>query len=100
MSQATMAKYFGSAVISTPLGKYSRTIRLRFSLLPRSHGECGCAKYTGSPVAVIADRGDLAGEHVAAQLAGGGDGRQVALVGSGAVVAGGLVVVDQLAAVG
>ena len=26
---------------------------LRFSLLPRSHGECGWAKYTGSPVAVI-----------------------------------------------
>ena len=36
-----------------PFGKYSRTMRLRFSLLPRSHGECGWAKYTGSPVAVI-----------------------------------------------
>src|SRR5919112_6794006 len=53
ISQATIAKYLGSEVISTPLGKYSRTMRLRFSLLPRSHGECGCAKYTGSPVAVI-----------------------------------------------
>jgi len=28
-------------------------MRLRFSLLPRSHGECGWAKYTGSPVAVM-----------------------------------------------
>src|SRR3954467_11737995 len=37
----------------TPFGKNSRTIRFRFSLLPRSHGECGWAKYTGSPVAVI-----------------------------------------------
>jgi hypothetical protein len=43
-------------VTSTPLGKYSRTIRLRFSFLPRSHGLCGCAKYTGSP-----GRGDRRG---------------------------------------
>jgi hypothetical protein len=28
------------------LGRYSRTMRLRFSLLPRSHGEGGWAKYT------------------------------------------------------
>ena len=28
-------------------------MRLRFSLLPRSHGEWGWAKNTGSPVAVI-----------------------------------------------
>ena len=48
ISQATIAKYLGSELISTPLGKYSRTIRLRFSLLPRSHGECGWAKYTTS----------------------------------------------------
>ena len=34
------------------MGRNSRTIRLRFSLLPRSHGECGWAKKTGSPVAV------------------------------------------------
>ena len=40
-------------MIVHPFGKYSRTMRLRFSLLPRSHGECGWAKYTGSPVAVI-----------------------------------------------
>src|ERR687889_639724 len=53
ISQATIAKYFASEVIATPLGKYSRTMRLRFSLLPRSHGECGWAKYTGSPVAVM-----------------------------------------------
>src|SRR6187200_2174035 len=53
ISQATIAKYLGSELISTPLGKYSRTMRLRFSLLPRSHGECGWAKYTGSPVAVM-----------------------------------------------
>ncbi|MEN3357974.1 MAG: hypothetical protein V7637_1956 [Mycobacteriales bacterium] len=39
--------------MGTPFGKNSRTIRLRFSLLPRSHGECGWAKYTGRPVAVI-----------------------------------------------
>jgi hypothetical protein len=53
ISQATIAKWLGLEVISTPLGKNSRTIRLRFSLLPRSHGECGCVKNTGSPVAVI-----------------------------------------------
>ena len=53
ISQATIAKYLGSELISTPFGKYSRTMRLRFSLLPRSHGECGWAKYTGSPVAVM-----------------------------------------------
>jgi hypothetical protein len=41
-------------VILTPLGKNSRTMRLRFSLLPRSQGECGWAKNTGSPVAVMA----------------------------------------------
>ena len=40
-------------MIVSPFGKYSRTMRLRFSLLPRSHGEFGWAKYTGSPVAVI-----------------------------------------------
>ncbi len=39
--------------MSTPLGKNSRTIRFKFSLLPRSHGECGWAKNTGSPVAVM-----------------------------------------------
>ena len=43
----------GSEVIVTPLGKNSRRMRLRFSLLPRSHGECGWAKYTANPVAVI-----------------------------------------------
>jgi hypothetical protein len=53
ISQAAIAKYWGSELISTPSGKYSRTMRLWFSLLPRSHGECGWAKYTGSPVAVI-----------------------------------------------
>ena len=53
ISQATIAKYFESEVIAKPLGKYSRTMRLRFSLLPRSHRECGWAKYTGSPVAVM-----------------------------------------------
>jgi len=48
-------KYLGSAVISTPLGKYSRTMRLRFSLLPRSHGEWGWAKYTGmEPLVTVA----------------------------------------------
>lgn len=40
-------------MIGTPLGKYSRRIRLAFSLLPRCQGECGRAKYTGSPAAVI-----------------------------------------------
>jgi hypothetical protein len=44
ISQATIARYFGSEVISTPLGKYSRTMRLRSSLLPRSHGLWGWAK--------------------------------------------------------
>jgi hypothetical protein len=53
ISEATIAKYFGSAVIGTPFGKYSRRIRLALSLLPRCHGECGRAKYTGSPAAVI-----------------------------------------------
>src|SRR4051812_14955246 len=43
----------GSAVIGTPFGKNSRTMRFRFSLLPRSQGECGWAKNTGRPVAVI-----------------------------------------------
>ncbi|MDT7709009.1 MAG: hypothetical protein QOG20_4616 [Pseudonocardiales bacterium] len=37
----------------SPFGKYSRTMRLRFSLMPRSQGLCGWATYTGSPVAVI-----------------------------------------------
>lgn len=32
------------------LSRYSRTTQLRFSLLPRSHGECGWAKYTGNPL--------------------------------------------------
>ncbi len=38
------------------MGTYSRTIRLRFSLLPRSQGECGWAKNTGNPVAVTSWR--------------------------------------------
>ena len=50
ISQATIAKYLGSELIAVPFGKYSRTMRLRFSLLPRSHGECGWAKNTGGPV--------------------------------------------------
>src|SRR4051794_35756642 len=53
ISEATIAKYFGSDVIGTPFGKYSRRIRFAFSLLPRCQGECGRAKYTGSPAAVI-----------------------------------------------
>lgn len=44
MSQATMARYLGSAVMSAPFGKYSRRMRLAFSLLPRSHGEWGWVK--------------------------------------------------------
>ncbi|OLM28751.1 hypothetical protein Ae717Ps2_6070c [Pseudonocardia sp. Ae717_Ps2] len=48
MSQATIARYFGSEVMSVPFGKYSRTMRLRFSLLPRSHGECGWASTPAS----------------------------------------------------
>lgn len=41
ISEATIAKHFGSDVIGTPFGKYSRRMRFAFSLLPRCHGECG-----------------------------------------------------------
>jgi hypothetical protein len=36
-----------------PLGRYSRIRPLVFSFDPRSHGECGCAKYTGRSVASV-----------------------------------------------
>lgn len=36
-----------------PLGRYSRMSPPVFSLLPRSHGECGCAKYTGMLVTIV-----------------------------------------------
>src|SRR6478609_3156782 len=64
-------------------GKCSQTMRLRFSLLPRSYGECGWAKYTGSPVAVmsacraISAPQSQVGERrmgVESPLGGGGDG--------------------------
>jgi hypothetical protein len=42
-----------SRVISVPFGKYPRAILLVFSLVPRSHRECACAKYTGISVARV-----------------------------------------------
>ncbi|WP_156475770.1 hypothetical protein [Pseudoclavibacter helvolus] len=41
------------AVISMPLGQYSRISPFVFSLLGRSHGEPGCANYAGSFVARV-----------------------------------------------
>ena len=54
LSSSAMASRWGWwSVMSVPSGRYSRVRPLVFSLVGRSHGEWGCANYTGRSVARV-----------------------------------------------
>jgi hypothetical protein len=58
-----------------PFGKYSRTIRFRFSLLPRCQGLCGYAKKTVArpeePQEIALHAGQDPGEQIVDRLPAG-----------------------------